>query len=234
MWIVFALGVVALVLVLVGLVVWSQREPDPGSANAWYGTEDAQVWDEKLRDAEEDFGLAGVKGAATAWGASITALLGVFTAVAILKGPESVTSVGGWQSVVAAWVILTSAAIALAAVLLCALAAQGVPVWRDDLNAWTYRNLVRHKARLATAQLEWSRYLIAIVLLLVFIAMGITWLAATSSPDTQKAQRAIVVMQGDIVCGTLYMKNDRISLTVGGASRPVNTAQSVTLVDKCP
>jgi hypothetical protein len=234
MWWIFGVAVVLLIVTLVGLVIWTRQEPATSPSDAWYATEDAQVWDEKLRDVGDDFGLASVRGVATAWGASITALLGVFTGVAILKGPDSVTTIGGWQAQVAAWLILGAAAVALVAVLLCALAAQGVPRWRDDLDAWTYRDSVRRRAMRATTQLEWSRYLVVFVLLLVFIAMGITWLTAAASAREKAPQNAIVVTTTGVECGIALTKDGFVTLQVDGAARRLKDVKAVQLVDKCP
>jgi hypothetical protein len=234
MWIAFAIGIVALLATFVVIVISGQREPTDKAPKDWYGTDEAQAWDEKLRDSGGDFGLAGARATATAWGASITALLGVFAAVAVIKGPDSLTSVGGWQAQVAAWLILAAAGMAMVAVLLCALAAQGVPIWRTDLDAWSYRSGMRYRAQTATEQLKWSRYLVLGVLLLLILAMGVTWLTAVSGASASKPVHAIVVTDRDVECGVVSNANGIMILDAGHGATPIANAKQVTIIDKCP
>jgi hypothetical protein len=97
----------------------------------WAGSTAAMEWDEKAQDARDDFGLVSVRQVAKGWAASITALLGVFTAVAFIKGPSALTDVGGWEAVVAALLILMAAGVAMVAILLATLAEQGIPGWTN-------------------------------------------------------------------------------------------------------
>ena len=192
MWALLIVGTFVLLVALGLIVLTGWYSPRPPANPAWYSTIEAQVWDEKLRAAADDFGLAGVRSAATAWGASITALLGVFAAVAVVKGPDSLTAVGGWPAQLAAVLIILATSLGIVAVLLCALAAQGVPVWKEGVDAWSYRAAIKDRARKATWQLHLSRYLIVVVLILVTEAVAVTWLASVTQSTTTTQERTSI------------------------------------------
>ena len=230
-WLLLILGSIALVVIL-AVIFRSAAAPAIGQGtDLWYGSADGQAWDEKLRDAGSDFGLAGVRGAATAWGASITALLGVFAAVAVIKGPDSLTAVGGWPAQVAAVLILVAAAVAIVAVFLCALAAQGIPVWEDGYDAWKYRGAIRNRAKQATEQLRLSRYLVIVVLLVVAEAMAVSWLAAVY---TTKPIHAMVVRDEGVMCGELSSQGGVVMLHAGDTNMRIRNANQVIIVGGCP
>jgi hypothetical protein len=234
-WIVSFVGSFVLLVTLVLVVRRSGPRPIEKPTHDWPASPEAQVWTAKMNEAGGDFGLASVRAAAKGWGASIAALLGVFAAVAVVKGPDSLTAVGGWQAQVAAWMILAAAGIAMIAILLAALAEQGVPVWQKDLDGWKYKNLTLQRAQQAAAQVRWSRYLVIVVLFLVSLAMGVTWLSAVNSVAPQPVH-AIVVSDFDVRCGVVATLNGVVTLQIGKspAASPITNVRQVTIVSKCP
>ena len=233
MWILLILGTITLLLILVAIVWAASVLTTPPAPNGWYASVEGQEWAEKLSAAAGDFGLAGTRTAATAWGASITALLGIFAAVAVIKGPDSLTAVGGWPAQVAAVLIILATGVGIVAVMLCALAAQGVPVWKDGVNAWTFRTAIRSRARVATSQLTASRYLVVVLLVLVAEAMGVTWLAAVG-PGAAKSVHAIVVTNADVICGELISQDGVVMLQRGGSNIRMSNTSQLVIVDGCP
>ena len=232
-WLLVIIGTFALLVTLVAIVRAASAIPASSAPNGWNATVEGQVWAEKLRTAADDFGLAGVRTAATAWGASITALLGIFAAVAVIKGPDSLTSVGGWQAQVAAVLILLANAVGIVAVLLCALAAQGVPVWKEGVNPWSFRTAIRTRAQKATSQLELSRYLVVVVLILVAEALGLTWLTAVGHAPA-KSVHAMVVTDSNVICGQLSSQDGVVLLVTGDRNMRIRNAAQVIVVDNCP
>ena len=122
----------------------------PGSAEQWGMDPDDVRWEEEAINVAHE-SLASVRTTAKSWGETITALLGVFSAVAFIKGPDAFTAIDGDGASVAALLIIFAAGLAAVAIALAAFAAQGVPRAVAPLDGWAlshwYVNARRCDAR---------------------------------------------------------------------------------------
>src|SRR5262245_33995733 len=180
-WWILGIGVVVLGLILLHILGESQVTPDPQPPpeHPFWGSNEAQEWDEKAGAARGDFGLKPIRDVAKTWAGSIAALLGILGTVAFVAGPKDLAKdVGGREAEIAAWLILAAAAVAAIGLTYAIMAEQGYPRWSPDLNAWTYRSLTQKRADKSAAQLRNSRYLVLLALLLIIAATGIAWMTA--------------------------------------------------------
>jgi hypothetical protein len=180
-------------------------------------------------------GLASVRATAAAWSSSIAALLGIFSVVAFVKGPEAISSLRSNTTVVTI-LVLVAAALASAAVLTAAWAAQGVPRWLDRLDGRTLRVLNREAAKEVIRLLWISRVLAIVAALSVLAGMSVAWL---SPRETGKSQAVLIVTRdGHGDCGILTAFADgRIGVSHRGKPSVRLTLGNITQltpVDKCP
>jgi hypothetical protein len=83
--------------------------------------------------------LATVRTTATGWASSVSALLGIFGTVAVIKGPDAFKDIGtptGWYVL---GLFAGATILAGAAVLLAAIAAQGTPQRLDRADGWAWK-----------------------------------------------------------------------------------------------
>lgn len=235
---IFYLGVVVLTVVVAVaavMIVKSGRE-DAGAPPADWGRDpDDRRWEDEAVDVLHSQ-LADVRGTATAWGAAISALLGIFSVVAFIKGPTAFTSVHGHEADAAALLILFAMVLAAGAVVLSALAAQGVPRDVQQLDGWELRFQSGARARAAVTQLAWSRLLAVASALVVVLSIGLTWLAALREGDGASATKVLVVTNGGGVrCGALVATSPVLKVKdAAGATMQVRGVKQIVKVESCP
>jgi hypothetical protein len=149
-------------------------------------------WDRRADDLELN-ALKNVRVAAEKWTAAIAAVLAIFGIVTLIKGPEDVQKVTGslilpfdlWVGIL----ILLAVACAVAATVLCALAAYGsvnVLIWVGDL----VRMRSREEAKSASWKLRWAIGLSISAVVLLVAATAITWYRTPDPPVTPASEVA--------------------------------------------
>jgi hypothetical protein len=203
----------------------------------WGLTGDDRRWDDEALEAVHT-SLRDVRAAATAWGATVGTLLGAFGLVAFIKGPDTFTDVKGSAADAAALLVLGAAVLASVAVLLAALAAQGVPKAVQGLNGWAFWRLTTDRARTAATQLAISRGLTLVAAYLVLGSIGIVWFTTLKDRGDTRSSSAIVLPDragAAAVCGTLGVEGGQLTVAPAhGARRVVRGEATLTLVDSCP
>ncbi len=201
------------------------RRTIPPKPTTWGIDPDDWRWE---NDAHEllHTGLEQVRKTATAWGATISVLLGIFSTVAFIKGPETFNDLSAdWVAALAAALIVASALLAGAAVLLAALAAQGIPHWVKQLDGWALKSYYKDQARKARLELAWSRVLAVLAALGVIVGISFTWFETLGqSAPSPKPQPALVTIGGTVKCGALTVAPNGDLLFAVGPSRPVPIA----------
>ncbi len=181
-------------------------------------------------------GLRTVRDVAGKWQAAISGVIGAFGLVAVVKGPATFKDLGASESESLILLAVTSAAALLAfgAVMMSALAAQGVPQNTTWWNAYQLRDWSNAATLTALSRLNWGRRLTiaaGAVVLLLWIAVAFLAITRAKAP----VLRAIVNRDsGGIVCGTLVNAtglavrvNDTTTLTL-------MPNDQITIVDHCP
>ena len=212
---------------------------------------DAQRWQKEALEARHT-SLSTVRTAADAWGKSITAILGVFAAVAFVKGPEAIKDIPTGDSAAmtvplfgridparsVVVLIFVAALLVIIATVLAAIAAQGTPGWTKILDGPRFRSKSESATRLAIKMLWASRILTLAGALSVFVALAIAWSATVekASKPEQSSQSAIVGTANGLVCGQLTADaNGQVLLKpASSAGNSFKPSGVMTLVDKCP
>jgi hypothetical protein len=93
--------------------------------------------------------LTEIRQAAEKWSQSIAAILGVFTIVAFVKGPDSFEKISHRPALAAAVLVVMALVLAGGGILLGALAAQTTPRKKTRLTGWELKKFYAHQARKA-------------------------------------------------------------------------------------
>lgn len=133
---------------------------------------DQKKWDDAAQAFQEQL-LTRVQESAGVWAGAISALLGIFGAVALVTGPTEIGKVSdGLQPYVIA-IIIAAGLAAGASLLLAALAQQLPSVKSNNWNGTAYRLYVVGRADSARLRLAWSKALGIAAAVSVF-ALGVT------------------------------------------------------------
>jgi hypothetical protein len=208
---------------------------------------DDERWEEEAADARHK-SLDNVRATAKSWTESIGLILGAFTAVAFLKGPEALKDIprGGFTLSFAgltyepAWAViycvLLAAVALLVALTLGALAAQGSPEWAAQLDGRRFAVASMNATKTSITLLLISRISTGVAAALILLGMGVAWSAEIQKPAAASATNAIVNAGGRPVCGALSTAGDgSLSVTLEGAvAAAVDAGSAVTIVDDCP
>lgn len=231
-----------LIVAGVGLLAWKLLFPGepavPDTPEQWGVAPDDVRWEDEALE-ERHRGLPAIRTSAAKWSESISALLGVFAVVALVKGPDTFTDVRGREAEAAALLVVLAAALAAAAVLLAAIAAQGTSRDVSLLDGWAFRILTTARIKAAAKQLAWSRVLAIAATMCVMLAVGVTWLAALEErTGKQSTGPSALVLRGprsEIVCGTLTVTSAGVRITPKrGRPHDVASPETLTLVSRCP
>ena len=199
-------------------------QPEVGSP----ATEDDERWKKEADDLRHN-GLAAVREAAGNWLQTIALILGAFSAVAFVKGPESITDLDSTIARTVTVIVLTAALLVGSATWLAAVAAQGSPRVVSVLTGPKLRDHVEASYDGVTRLLWWSRMLTVVAALAIAAGTGLTWLAP--APQAKETTNLLVVSRD----GTVACLPVRDGTVANDAQRAVlQTASAVQLVKTCP
>ncbi|MEV1073916.1 hypothetical protein [Micromonospora parva] len=191
-------------------------------------TDDDERWKLEADDLRHR-GLAAIREAAGRWLQTIALLLGIFSVVAFVKGPESLAKLDDGVAYALTVLVLAAAASAAAATWLAALASQGSPELVGVLTGPKLRDLVTNSYQRVARQLWWSRLLTVVAALLVATGMGLAWFSSIAGSDRKTIDVLIVDGNGAVVCGPVEQG------TVSPAQRSAFAgAVLVQVVENCP
>ncbi|MEU8078792.1 hypothetical protein AB0B31_25555 [Catellatospora citrea] len=159
-----------------------RRQPTAVAAHP--ATPDDIRWEE--RAAELAFNeLPNLRAAAERWVASLSAVIGVFGVVLVVKGPSDISRIESDLGYVLAGILLAGAvAAALTAIIVGIFAAQGSPRNVETYSGPYIRTRYRREARTAARLLTCSRVAAIVAVVLLGAAIGTTWYGTprTSTP----------------------------------------------------
>ncbi len=178
---------------------------------------------ELARDEE----LPKLRETAEKWGQTVATLLGLFGIAGFIKGRDEISKLDEPAGAALGVVLLLAFILAAVSTGLAALAAQGIP--RSILEDRVAANR-RTAADNARVRINYSRWAIVPVMLLLPLAIGITWYAPQKEAGGAKY---LVVQQSGVLCGELERRDDG-TLAMKSNSTPLTNVTSMTAVDKCP
>lgn len=201
----------------------------------------AARWQQRAEELEFET-LPALRATADKWAATVGSLTGVLAITALVKGPSDITKVEGtvhalgvslsWRAVIG--VLLASAvALATAAIVCAALAAQGSPEEFRFSGAELRRRYLK-ASQTAAKQLSWSRRLAITAVPLLAVASGIVWFATpVSDPDNMVL---VSRTNGAIVCGTLRASTDGLHVDTGDSDVVIAFAETASVIPtkSCP
>jgi hypothetical protein len=197
---------------------------------------DDRRWDQEAEDLRHT-SLEKLKASAEAWEKSVSALLGIFSVVAFIKGPATFEDLGTASGIAVATLVLLGAACAVAAIACAAVAAQGIPTWQERLDGAVLRRRVEQSARRGATLLWASRITAIVAALLVLAATSVAWLSQVGGGDRSPPSLLVLQGSGALLCGDMIVGQDA-RLSISATGKPpgvlVEDAKSVTPVDACP
>jgi hypothetical protein len=206
------------------------------------GTASVSAYDRKWETHAEAFefeALPRIRATAERWAASIGAVTGVFGIVTLVRGREDVTALRADLKIAAGLLIGAALAMALAAIVLAAFAAQGTPKKLVALTGQELRRWHQEGARRAKLQLSVSRVLAVAAIVLLGAAVGITWFGPASEMASSRPKLLVLLRSGTLVCG-LPHEGTAGTLTLDSAagrhaiSVATDDVEAMTVVDSCP
>jgi hypothetical protein len=212
------------------------NSPAPQITGPGKVTPDLLRWEQKLED-EQFNALQTVRGVAEKWTASLGAIIGLASAVLIVKGREDIGELAlGFQIVVAVLLLLAFVG-ALAATVLAAYAAQGTPTELKWPTAEKVRDAEHAAAMKAKGRLRKSRELALVVACLMAIAVAFTWFGETKD-ESPSPSVLFTESGGALECGTLGRSDDGALQVTSGKEKAVPFApgegSAVVVVPSCP
>lgn len=177
--------------------------------------------------------LTDVRGAAGQWIQTLGALVAVSTVVGLIKSRADFDLYSPSTQYAFAAVFLLTLVAAAAAVYFAALAQQGTFV-QEALTTTELRDTIQKRTKTAAGQLETSRRLGIVALVLFVATVYVSWFGAEAG--TSGTAVLAVLKSGNVACGTLAKGNPAgvaIS-TDGGTPRPLSNVASLTTVTQCP
>jgi hypothetical protein len=213
-------------------------------------TADDRRWDDEAVELQHT-GLKAIRDAAAGWEKTIAGVLGAFSVVAFIKGPEGLKDIPGASKTqidilffkdidvprTAVLLIFAAALLLTSAIVLAAFAAQGSSKWYQILDGRTLQRQTRQAVRSAANQLRGSRILTSLAAMTVLSALALTWYADIDARDRASAptQNAIVIADDVAMCGPISTASDgQLSVTTGGKTLTVTGARSLQFVESCP
>ncbi len=181
-------------------------------------------------------GLPQIRGTATAWTATIGALTSLFGLSLIIKGRSDLSGLDTGTGIAVGVLSLFAIGVAVVAIYLGALAAQGTPavLWDSGpkLRDWSLS-----EASLASSRLRASRILIVVGLLFLLASIGVDWYGPGKPPPASYV--LAVSHKSGIVCGQVNSSDGTVAITPADKSQSVVRIKasdliSATVVQKCP
>jgi hypothetical protein len=192
-------------------------------------------WEEQAEELSRT-SLKRIRETATAWAATITALLGIFGTVAIIQGPDTIADFSGGTQTFLIVIIAIAVGLAISAVITTELAAQGVP---KKLRPLTGRKLARwhvDESDRAATLLAWGRDLAIAAAALIFVA-GVVAMAATALKPGTDPVMLVRTADGRIECGSLGREGGTLVLRGTEDEQLLDLSSDIaeaTFVDDCP
>jgi hypothetical protein len=213
-------------------------KPLPGGASLY-----ALKWEAKAEEFEFN-ALANIRKSAEKWAGAVASLLGIFSIVTLVKGPEDITkaegSFRGWSY--ETWIgLLLIGAVLLAAMAtyMAAKAAYGFPV-KIRATGDEIRREMESEAKKAASGLKWSTRLALGAVGLLTAAIAWTW-ASTPAEPTVPSKVLVTGPQGVVACGTLQPSTgDELLILQKGETAPQNVLEGgatdigISTITKCP
>ncbi len=195
-------------------------------------TPDERKW--ALRAQELHFTeLDRLKVTAEKWATSLTAILGAFGAVALIKGPDTIADLEPSLQYWTGGVLALAIACGLISIFLAAFAAQGIPS-RQWLTGLGVRERYAEMTEKAAKRLHWSRLVVIPAVLLTGASIGLTWYGKKA--DRPMPTVIAVQSSGEVVCGVLARDGGGRLVVKSGNQPEVPLAEvvSVATISKCP
>jgi hypothetical protein len=196
-----------------------------------------EYWEQRATELSRT-GLETVRASATAWAATTTTLLGIFGAVAIVKGPDSIAALEGTSRDVVTGLVVGAAVVGFVSVLATGYASRGptrryAPLTGLRLAKWT--KLTTRKARTALLVGQAT----GIVAALLVLAAGITAAISGSGGGTAPPGQSFLVRtsEGALQCGVLKRSGHALALADNSGATLLylgSGVADVTAVSSCP
>jgi hypothetical protein len=196
-----------------------------------------EYWEQRATELSRT-SLETIRASATAWAATTTTLLGVFGAVAIVKGPDSISALQGTSRDVVTGFVVGAAVVAFASVLATGYASRGpskryTPLTGLRLAAWTRRTTRNAHTALLVGQAT------GIVAALLVLAAGVTAAVSGSAGGSAPSGQSFLVRTSDgaLQCGVLKRSGSNLVLadSSGGTLLDLESGvAAVTTVTSCP
>lgn len=195
---------------------------------------DDLLWAKKL-DAGAVDALDNTRAAAAKWAPTITAITGIYSAFALIKGRSDITALThGWEIGVGFFVAV-AATFSLRSIVLAALAAEGTPS-SVAVSATSIRAYFAHAVDVAQWQLLASRVTAVLAAVCIGAAIGIVWFAPQPA-----LLHAVKFSDGTSVCGVVAVNPNgtlKVTTPAGKAVGPSEVAPadvtSIASVPACP
>jgi hypothetical protein len=179
--------------------------------------------------------LSRIRASSEKWGATIAAVFGAFGFATFIQGRKQIKGLTHVFEIVAGGVLLAAFLLAVVAIVLAAVAAQGTPrevaVTGPELRVIEQRDALRARRRLT-----WSRASLGLALILLVTALAFLWYAPS---DRASVQTNVLVLKktGDLVCGPLISEGaGELAVKIGSTvvKIPTNQVLSVSITQACP
>jgi hypothetical protein len=204
----------------------------------WGASPDDRWWEQQATDFQRT-GLTRLRETAGKWETSIGTLLGALGVVTFIKGPEALEDL---NKEAAYWVgryILVAAGLAVVALALAAVAAQGVPARFKRMDGRKYKAWYRGAAKNTYWFLWFSRVLAGFAVVVVFIAVGVAWFSPAPKAKAEGVNLIAVGPSQEPMCGELILEDGAVlSISVGEEEQRESVALSqvtnIVPVSGCP
>lgn len=192
-----------------------------------------EYWEERAADASRT-SLDTVRASATAWAATTTTLIGVFGAVAVVKGPDTLSGLTGVTRGLVTGLVIGAAVIASASVLATAYASRG-PMKRFaaltglQLSIWTKQTTRKAHRGLLVGQAT------AVAAAVCILAAGITAAVGTGgSAPSSDTSYLVRTTGGALECGVLAQSGGKLALENAAGAVVLNLSSGVATVTQVP
>lgn len=191
-----------------------------------------RLWQEQA-DQLVTQGLPNIRATATAWSLTIGALASLFGLSLVVKGRGDLVALAPGTAIAVGVLSLIAIALAIGAIYLGALAAQGTPTkhWTSGQELQEYSLSQGPKA---ARQLNASRWITLASVVFLISSIGTDLYGPGAAPPLM-----IVSHQSGIACGTLIASGNTIVIKPVDGSKPEvrissSDVQSATVVQRCP
>lgn len=154
-------------------------------------TEDSRRWQDEADDLRHT-ALQDIRASAEKWASSISALIGVFSVVAFVKGRDTFANLEPAARNASAALVIAATVCAASAVALAAFAAQGWPRTFDVLSGDVLANWYQRQLGRAVWSFRISRFLALASAIVLVSAVTLTWFGSERSTPSDGAQPSAI------------------------------------------